>query len=110
MAYREKSRFEEAENWCQVIQEALAAYKANQKDHSYPLSIPDWQTLKKIAGSQGANLPNTASAAKIEGFRYESANGSDYRLTIDVDLPENSPLDRFLLIIPNEITKHKDRP
>ena len=110
MAYRAQRRLTEAENWCQVIREALAAYKTNQKDHSYPLNITGWQTLRKIAGSQGANLPDTASAAKIKGFRYESANGSDYRLTIDVDLPEDSPLDRFLLVNPNEVTRHNDRP
>jgi hypothetical protein len=88
LAYREKRHLEEAENWCQVIQRALAAFKENQKDHNYPLNVPDWQTLRKIAGSQGANLPYSASAAKINAFRYESANGSDYRLTIVVDLSE----------------------
>jgi type II secretory pathway pseudopilin PulG len=110
MTYREKRRLEEAEQWCQVIQKALAAYKENQKDHSYPLSIPDWQSLRMLAGSQGVNLPDTASAAKIKAFRYASANGSDYRLTIDVDLPEDTPWDRFLLVIPNEVTIHKNQP
>ena len=49
-------------------------------------------------------------AAKIKTFRYESVNGSDYLLTIDVDLPENTAKDRFLLVIPNEVTRHKNRP
>jgi len=110
LAYREQSRLEEAENWSQVIQKALAAYKENQKDHIYPLNISDWQTLRELAGSQGINLPDSSIAAKIKTFRYESVNGSDYLLTIDVDLPENTAKDRFLLVIPNEVTRHKNRP
>ena len=110
LAYREQSRLEEAENWSQVIQKALAAYKENQKDHIYPLNISDWQTLRELAGSQGINLPDSSIAAKIKTFRYESVNGSDYLLTIDVDLPENTAKDRFLLVIPNEVTRNKNRP
>ena len=110
LAYREQRRLEEAENWAQVIQKALAAYKENQKDHIYPLNISDWQTLRELAGSQGINLPDSSIAAKIKTFRYESVNGSDYLLTIDVDLPENTAKDRFLLVIPNEVTRHKNRP
>ena len=110
LAYREQRRLEEAERWSQVIQKALAAYKENQKDHSYPLSISDWKTLREIAVSQGINLPDTSLATKIKAFRYESVNGSDYLLTIDVDLPEYTTMDRFLLVIPNEVTRHKNRP
>ena len=93
-----------------VIQKALAAYKENQKDHSYPLNISDWQILREIAGSQGINLPDTSLAAKIKTFRYESVNGSDYLLTIDVDIPEDTYRDRFLLVSPDEVTRHKNRP
>jgi len=110
LAYREQKRLEEAENWSQVIQKALAAYKENQKDHTYPVNISDWQTLRDLAGSQGIKLPDSSLAAKIITFRYESVNGSDYLLTIDVDLPENTAKDRFLLVIPNEVTRHKNRP
>jgi hypothetical protein len=110
LAYREQRRLEEAERWSQVIQKALAAYKENQKDHSYPLNISDWQILREIAGSQGINLPDTSLAAKIKAFRYESVNGSDYLLTIDVDIPENTYRDRFLLVSPDEVTRHKNRP
>ena len=109
VAYREQRGFEEAENWSQVIQKALASYKENQKDHSYPLNVSDWRTLKKIAGSQGINLPDSPLAAKIITFRYESATGSDYSLTIDVDIPENTHRERFLLVTPNEVTRHKKR-
>ena len=47
LAYRQQKGLEEAENWSQAIQKALASYKENQKDHSYPLNISDWRTLKK---------------------------------------------------------------
>jgi type II secretory pathway pseudopilin PulG len=110
LAYREQRRLEEAERWSQVIQKALAEYKENQKNQSYPLNISDWQTLIEIAGSQGINLPDTSLAAKIKAFRYESVNGSDYLLTIDVDIPEDTYRDRFLLVTPNEVTRHKNRP
>jgi hypothetical protein len=110
LAYREQRRLDEAERWSQIIQKALAAYKENHKDHSYPLNIPDWQTLRGIAGSQEINLPDTSLAAKIKTFRYESVNGFDYLLTIDVDIPEDTYRDRFLLVIPNEVTRHKNRP
>jgi hypothetical protein len=110
LAYREQRRLEEAENWSQVIQKALAAYNENLKDHTYPLNISNWQTLREIAGSQGINLPDSSLATKIKTFRYESVNGSDYLLTIDVDIPEDTHRDRFLLVTPNEITRHKNRP
>jgi len=110
LAYREQRRLQEAENWSQVIQKALAAYKENQKDHSYPLNISDWQTLRELASSLGFKLPDSSLAAKIKTFRYEYVNGSDYLLTIDVNLPENTTKDRFLLVIPNEVIRHKNRP
>ena len=110
LAYREQRRLEEAERWSQVIQKALAEYKENQKDQSYPLNISDWQTMREILGSQGINLPDTSLAAKIKSFRYEFVNGSDYLLTIDVDIPEDTHRDRFLLVTPNEVTRHKNRP
>lgn len=108
--YREQRRLKEAENWSQIIQKALAAYKENQKDRRYRFNISDWQTLRELAGSQGFNLPDTSLAAKIKTFRYESVDGFDYLLTIDVDLPEDTPWDRFLLVTPNGITRHKNRP
>ncbi len=110
LAYREQRRLEEAENWSQVIQKALAAYKENLKDHIYPLNISDWKTLRELVGSQGINIPDSSMAARIKTFRYESVNGSDYLLTIDVDIPEDTHRDRFLLVTPNEITRHKNRP
>ena len=110
LAYRQQRGFEEAENWSQVIQKALAAYKENHKDQSYPLNISGWRTLLKIAGSQGINLPDSSLAAKIKTFRYESVNGSDYLLTIDVDIPEDTHRERFLLVTPNEVTRQKNRP
>ena len=110
LAYREQRRLDEAERWSQVIQKALAAYKENQRDPSYPLNISDWQTLRKIAVSQGIDLPATSLASKIKTIHYESVNGSDYLLIIDVDLPENTAKDSFLLVIPNKVTRHKNRP
>ena len=77
---------------------------------SYPLNVSARQTLRKLNGSQGIDLTDTSLDAKIKTFRYESVIGSDYLLTIDVDLPEDTPMDRFLLVIPNEITRHKNRP
>jgi hypothetical protein len=109
LAYREQRRLEEAENWSQVIQKALAAYKENLKDHIYPLNISDWKTLRELVGSQGINIPDSSMAARIKTFRYESVNDSDYLLTIDVDLPENAAKDRFLLVTPNEVTRQKNR-
>jgi hypothetical protein len=110
VAYRQQRGFEEAEAWSQIIQKALASYKENQEDQSYPLNISDWSTLKKIAGSQGINLPDSSLAAKIKTFRYEYVTGSDYLLTIDVDIPEDTHRERFLLVTPNEVTRHKNRP
>lgn len=110
LAYRERGYLATAENSARIIQKTLAAYKKNQTDQRYPLNISNWQTLSKLAASQGINLPSRILDAKIKTFRYESVDGTDYLLTIDVDLPDNTSRERFLLVTPNEVIKHKNRP
>ena len=93
-----------------TIQKALDAYKKNQANQLYPMSISDWQTLSKLAGKIGLNLPGTPSDAEIITFQYESVDGSEYKLILEIDLPENTSLERFLLVTPNEITQRKSKP
>ena len=110
LAYREEGHLKKAENTARIIQEALAAYKKSQTNRRYPLKISNWKTLSELAAAQGINLPSTLLDAKIKAFRYESVDGTDYLLTIDVDLPDNTSWKRFLLVTPNEVTRHKNRP
>lgn len=110
LAYRERGRLATAEHCARTIQKALAAYKENQANRGYPVVISDWHTFSELAAKKGLNLPGTPSEAEIITFHYESIDGSEYKLILEIDLPENTSLDRFLLVTPNEITQHKNKP
>ena len=109
LAYRERGRLASVEHYARTIQKALDAYKENQANQLYPMSISDWQTFSKLAGKIGLNLPGTTSDAEIITFHYESVDGSEYKLILEIDLPENTSIERFLLVTPNEITQQKSR-
>jgi hypothetical protein len=110
LAYRERGRLASAEHYAKTIQKALNAYKVNQANQLYPTSISDWQTLSKLAGKIGLNLPDTLSDAGIITFHYESVDGSEYKLILEIDLPDNTNLERFLLVTSKEITQQKSKP
>ena len=110
LAYRERGHLATAEHCARTIQKALAAYKENQANKGYPVEISDWHTFSELAAAKGLNFPGTLSEADIITFHYESIDGSEYKLILEIDLPENTSLERFLLVTPNEITQHKNKP
>jgi len=110
LAYRERGRLATAESCARTIQKALSAYKENQANQRYPVNISDWHTFSELAATKGLNLPGTPSDAEINTFHYESVDGSDYQLILAIDLPDNTSTERFLLVTPNEITRHKRKP
>lgn len=110
LAYRERGRLTTAEHCARTIQKALVGYKENHANQRFPVNISNWHTFSELAATKALNLPSTPSDAKINMFHYESVDGSDYQLILEIDLPQNNSLERFLLVTPNEITRHKNKP
>ena len=89
LSYRDKSRVAATVGTSEGIRAGLANYAAGSSEQTYPpsASVASYAELRIILSSAGGSLPSTAAQVSIESITYESADGSNYTLTLATTIP-----------------------
>jgi prepilin-type N-terminal cleavage/methylation domain-containing protein len=104
MSYRNKSRVAAVVGSAEGIRATLANWAADSADNLYPTSIPDWTALVSTANASGGSLKTNMTDLSVQSMTY-SSDGSDYTLTLIVNVPDNVGLAKTVLISPSGIEK-----
>jgi type II secretory pathway pseudopilin PulG len=107
---REQSFHRRVHQVAESIRTALAAYADHHPEGRFPENVGDYQALRDLVNKHGGLLPESSVDADIAQISYTSDDGSDYELTITLDVPDNVRKGKFLRVTPEEVTRHREIP
>jgi prepilin-type N-terminal cleavage/methylation domain-containing protein len=87
LSYRNKSRVASAVGTGEGIRAAFANFAADSSGNQYPSGISDWAALVSIVNANGGTLKTNSQDLQITSVSF-SSDGSDYTLTVVVNVPD----------------------
>jgi type IV pilus assembly protein PilA len=104
LSYRNKSRVASAVGTGEGIRAAFANFAADSSGNVYPSNIgSSWSTLVSIVNANGGTLKTNSQDLQITSVGF-SSDGSDYTLTMIVNVPDGVA-GKTITITPAGITK-----
>lgn len=106
LSYRNRSRLVSAVGTSEGIRAGFANHAAGSTNQTYPLSasVASYADLRTVLSSAGGSLPSTADQVSIESITYESADGSNYTLTLTTTIPAGLT-GKIIVVSPSGIVK-----
>jgi prepilin-type N-terminal cleavage/methylation domain-containing protein len=104
MAHRNKSRVASVVGSAEGIRATLANWAADSSDNLYPTVISNWDALVSTANASGGSLKTNMTALSVYSMTYTS-DGSDYALTLIVNVPDSAGLAKTVRVSPSGVEK-----
>ena len=104
ISYRNKSRVASATGTGEGIRASFANFAADSAGNEYPTAIASWDALVSIVNANGGTLKTNSQDLQITSVTF-SSNGSDYTLTMVVNVPDGVA-GKTLVVTPGGIDKN----
>jgi prepilin-type N-terminal cleavage/methylation domain-containing protein len=103
LSYRNKSRVASAVGTGEGIRASFANFAADSSGNQYPSAISNWAALVSIVNANGGTLKTNSQDLQITSVSF-SSDGSDYTLTMIVNVPDGVA-GKTITVTPGGITK-----
>jgi type IV pilus assembly protein PilA len=103
LSYRNKSRVASATGTGEGIRASFANFAADSTGNVYPSSIANWAALVSIVNANGGTLKTNSNDLQITSVSF-SSDGSDYTLTMIVNVPDGVA-GKTITVTPGGISK-----